>query len=177
MSPKSKEQLNEDEREAIREEGRAEGREEAMREAGETTPPISESSEAIRRLARMEAKPIARQEVADHSDHCTNKGALYSVAKIVDGLRVTIIRWGAALGLIVVLLPIGIAWYSNREADTRANESLRKTIDAAAEVARQLKAIQDASKGVRGSLEDPQPKKAEGLASAEHGATMPGRNW
>jgi hypothetical protein len=170
MSPKPKEQLNEDEREAIREEGRAEGREEAMREAGETTPPISESSETIRRLARMETRPIVDKSITEHAENCP-------IAKIVDGIRVTIIRWGAVLGLIVVLLPIGIAWYSNREADTRATESLRKTIDAAADVARQLKAVQEAARGAHGSLEEPQPKKTEGLASAGHGATMPGRNW
>lgn len=177
MSTHPIDQITTDEREAIMEEGRAEGREEAIRGSTCTPKPSSESSETIRRLARMEAKPIARQEVAEHSDHCTNEGALYSVAKIVDNLRVTIVRWGAVFGFILVLLPIGIAWYSNREADNRASESLRKTIDAAAEVARQLKAIQDAAKGVHGRIENQKPTKQEGVASADHGETMLGRNW
>jgi hypothetical protein len=108
--------------------------------AAERTPtPVAESSERM--------KSIAKEAMRDHADFCRDEGPLCSVAEKVDQLRTSFNRWAGAMALVCVLLPVGIALWSNRAAETRATESLRKTIEAAAEVAKQLKAVQEARHG------------------------------
>jgi hypothetical protein len=142
MTPKPPKDIDTGELDAITEEVR----DEVTAELETPAPARGISSETIRRLARNEARPIARTEVRDHADECEHSGPLCAVAKKVDDLRVAFNRWAGALALLCILMPVGIAVWTNQRANSRAEESLRDTIKAAKDVAEQLKAVQDAAK-------------------------------
>ena len=131
-----------DELEAIREEGRVEGREEVRREISGTPRP-DESTETIRRLARQETRPIVKDAVRDHADYCEHEGPLCSVAKKVDDLRVSDIKGKVLMSVAIVCIPVAMGLWTN----SRNNERLKQEIETAAEVARHLKALQDATGG------------------------------
>lgn len=101
------------------------------------------SSETIRRLARNEARPIARDEMREHAYECEHKGPLCSVSEKVDRLRASSSRQNGALALLTLLGPIILGIWLN----SRANDRLTQQMQVAADVARQLKAVQDAAKG------------------------------
>ena len=129
-----------DELEAIREEGRAEGRAEAL---GHATPRPEDSTETIRRISRQEAKSVVKEYVSGHADYCRDEGPLCKVADKVDSLRTSSSRQNGALAILTLLGPIVLGLWLN----SRANDRLSQQLNVAADVARQLKAVQDATKG------------------------------
>ena len=160
MSDAPKDQVTTDEREAIkdelRDEVRAEVVDEVTAELGARTPPPDESSERIRRLSRAESRPLIRSAISAHADHCRDEGPLCSVSKQVDRLRVSSYRQNGALALLTLLGPIVLGIWIN----SRANDRLSQQLNVAADVARQLKAVQDASK-THGALESTEPPKCQ----------------
>jgi hypothetical protein len=154
-APHMDKKLNDtDELEAVREEGREQGREEIRREFGAGTPrPSDESSERIRRIVRQEAKPMVKNEVRDHADYCKDEGPLCSVAAKVDEVLKTMAEkrgadrvWaiGRAAGGAVALAVLGFTL--NYFAAKRSESVVRDTVQAAADVAKQLRAVQEAAR-------------------------------
>jgi hypothetical protein len=86
----------------------------------------------------------APKSVEEHELECMKPGGgLHELGLKLDALRVTNIRMQAIVGAAVVLIPVALAWWSNRQS----NDRLQKQIEVAAEVAKQLKAVQDGRGG------------------------------
>lgn len=123
------------------------------------------SSETIRRLARNEARPIARtvakDEMEAHEGRCRDPGGplcnveqkVKTLDEKVDKIGTLVTRGMAIVSLLVFAAPIGTALWLNQRSNSRAADSLRETINAAAEVAKQLKAVQDAARSGHTQLE------------------------
>jgi hypothetical protein len=124
----------------------------AARAMGGHTPPIAEvthsspSTEKMWSISKEAATGIVDHKILKHASECEHEGPLCTVAKTVDALRVTVIRGTAMLAFVVVALPIALSLWNNHMASARAEDSLRKTIEAAANVAKELKAVQDAAR-------------------------------
>ena len=82
--------------------------------------------------------------IAQHELECMRPGGgLYLLGEKVDALRVTDIKGKLLMSAAIVLIPVGLAIWTN----IRSNDRLAKQIEVAAEVAKQLKAVQEAAKG------------------------------
>jgi hypothetical protein len=168
VTPKPPKDIDTGERDAIVDEIRDEVTAEMQTPA---PTPGGVSTETMRRLARNEARPIVRNAISDHADQCEHEGPLCAVAakvedveKKIDLVITTLAeRRGAdrvwalvrAAGGAVALAVLGFTL--NHFAARRSENSVRQTIEAAADVARQLKAVQDATRAGHGSLWSPGP--------------------
>ena len=148
---KPKDQLDTDEREAIRDEVRAEVVDEVTAELRGIASAPDDSSERIRRLSRNEVRPLLREAIAKHASECEHEGPLCVVAAKVDVLRISSYKQNAVLAFLAVVMPIVLGiWLNNR-----ANDRLSQQLSVAADVARQLKAVQDAAGGHTMNLDTP----------------------
>ena len=91
--------------------------------------------------------PATEAAILKHASECEHHGPLSTVAQKLDTLRTGFNRLAGAVTLVGILLPIGFALWNNHAERARAEESVRKTLEAAAKVADQLKAVQEAAKG------------------------------
>jgi hypothetical protein len=99
--------------------------------------------------SEREFQRIAREEVHAHADHCRDEGPLCVVAEKVDKLRVSSYRQNGALAFLAIIGPLLLGLWLNSRSDDR----LQRQIDVAADVARQLKAVQDSARGGGAALE------------------------
>ena len=102
----------------------------------------------LARLREDKAKNEALQMVYDHKEWCIKEGPLAALKsqvaaqnEKVDKLQTSSTRQNAVLGFLTVVGPIVLGLLLNSSSNSR----LQKQIDVAADVARTLKDLQDAT--------------------------------
>jgi hypothetical protein len=125
------------------------GRRFERRHTGHTPPVISVPQTGTSEHVREIAEKVFDEKLPQHKLDCMQPGGgLHELGQKVDQLRVTDIKGKVLVSLLVVLIPLGIAWWNN----SKSNERLQKQIETAADVAKQLKIVQDVAKS-QGTLE------------------------
>ena len=96
------------------------------------------------------AEKVFDEKIPAHKLDCMQPGGgLHELGKKVDQLRVTDIKGKLIMSAILVLIPIALALWNN----SKSNDRLQDQIKTAAEVAKQLKVVQDVAKSHPASFE------------------------
>ena len=101
----------------------------------------SEDLEKIRQLEGRAAESRLMEAIGEHAQKCRDEGPLCKVEEKVDKLRTASARQNGVLAFLIVVGPVVLGLFLNNSANSR----LQKQIDTAADVARVLKDLQDAS--------------------------------